>query len=293
KVAVINLDPANDNPPYYCTINIEELITLEDAMDSLDLGPNGGMVYCIETLEKNMAWLEDLMKPFIEQDYYFIFDCPGQVELYTHNTAVRNICQRLQKINFQLVSVHLVDASYCTDPAKYISVLLVSLVTMMMIELPHINVLSKIDLIKEFGSELDFNLEYYTEVMDLKYLLFHLNSVDDGGLGRKYEKLNEAICELVEDFSIVGFTTLAIEDKESVANLVKQIDKANGYIFGGLSHENESIMAVANMTDSLTEAKETQEKYLSNQDNAGGDNSNKSNKAVQGFDVDNLKIVEH
>ncbi|KAJ1676041.1 hypothetical protein EV182_000034 [Spiromyces aspiralis] len=293
KVAIVNLDPANDRVPYTPTIDIEELITLDDVMQSLDLGPNGGMIYCIEFLEKNFKWLEDRMKSYIDQGYYFIFDCPGQVELYTHNPTIRNICHRLQKIPIQLVCVHLVDASYCTDPAKYISVLMVSLCTMMMLELPHINVLSKIDLIKQFGSELDFNLEYYTEVMDLSYLLFHLNQGDSDN---KYAKLNEAVCELIEDFNLVGFTTLCIEDKESVANLVKQIDKANGYIFGGLTAGNEAIMQAANLTDSLTEARETQRRFQ-------GDGANihkhslgqptASGDVRPGIDPENLQIIEH
>lgn len=52
---------------------------------------------------------------------------------------------------FQLAAVHLVDAHLCSDPGKYISALLLSLSTMLHLELPHINVLSKIDLIESYG----------------------------------------------------------------------------------------------------------------------------------------------
>ena len=34
-------------------IDIAELIKLEEVMDTYKLGPNGGLVYCMETLEKN------------------------------------------------------------------------------------------------------------------------------------------------------------------------------------------------------------------------------------------------
>ena len=63
----------------------------------------------------------------------------------------------------RLAAVHLVDAHLCTDPAKYISALLLSLSTMLHLELPHINLLSKIDLIEQYG-KLRFNLDFYTEV---------------------------------------------------------------------------------------------------------------------------------
>lgn len=51
----------------------------------------------------------------------------------------------------QLTAVHLVDAHLCSDPGKYVSALLLSLSTMLHMELPHVNVLSKIDLIESYG----------------------------------------------------------------------------------------------------------------------------------------------
>ena len=51
----------------------------------------------------------------------------------------------------QLVAVHLVDSHYCSDPGKFISVLLTSLSTMVQLELPHINVLSKVDIMEQYG----------------------------------------------------------------------------------------------------------------------------------------------
>jgi hypothetical protein len=81
-------------------------------------------------------------------------------------------------------------------------------------------------------------MDYYTDVMDLSHLLESLNQ----DTGPKYRKLNAALCDLVEDFSLVSFLTLAIEDKESMAALLKLIDKANGFSYGGLTDGNESIL---------------------------------------------------
>lgn len=39
------------------------------------------------------------------------------------------------------------------------------------------------------------------------------------------------MCELVEDFSIVGFETLAVEDKRSMLRLTRVIDKAGGFVY--------------------------------------------------------------
>lgn len=53
-----------------------------------------------------------------------------------------------------------------------------------------------------------FNLEYYTEVQDLGYLA---GSLMNDRAGAKYVKLNKVICDLVEDYGLVGFETLAVE----------------------------------------------------------------------------------
>ena len=59
KVAIVNLDPANDTLPYQCDINICDLITLEDVMTEMHLGPNGAFIYALDFLRENINWLID------------------------------------------------------------------------------------------------------------------------------------------------------------------------------------------------------------------------------------------
>lgn len=100
KGIVVNLDPANEGLPYSCAVDISELVTLDDVMDGLKLGPNGGLIYCMEYLEANLDWLEEKLQH--HQDCYVLFDCPGQVELYTHHNSVKNIFAHLSKWNFRV-----------------------------------------------------------------------------------------------------------------------------------------------------------------------------------------------
>jgi hypothetical protein len=51
----------------------------------------------------------------------------------------------------QLAAVHLSDAHYITDASKFISVVLLALRAMMQLEMPHVNVLSKVDLLSTYG----------------------------------------------------------------------------------------------------------------------------------------------
>ncbi|KAG7469145.1 hypothetical protein MATL_G00125770 [Megalops atlanticus] len=239
KVVVINLDPANEGLPYPCVVDVAELVTLDDVMDGLKLGPNGGLLYCMEYLEANLDWLEAKLAP--HRGCYFLFDCPGQVELYTHQSSVKNVFARLAQWNFRLTAVHLVDSHYCADPAKFISVLCTSLSTMLHVELPHINVLSKMDLIEQYG-KLAFNLEFYTEVLDLSYLLDHLAA---DPFFKKFLRLNEKLAEVIQDYSLVSFVPLNVQDKESMMHVMRAVDKANGYCFGDLEERNMQAMMSA------------------------------------------------
>ncbi|CAG5129456.1 unnamed protein product, partial [Candidula unifasciata] len=170
-VAVVNMDPANDRVPFTCAVDIFELISLEDVMTHLRLGPNGGLVYCMEYLEQNFDWLKEKLDAL--KNKYILFDFPGQVELYTHHNSVKNLLEKLTSWDFRLTAVHLVDSHYCSDPGKFVAILLTSLNTMLQLSLPHVNVLSKIDLIEKHG-KLAFNPDFYTDVLDLHYLLHQL-----------------------------------------------------------------------------------------------------------------------
>ncbi|XP_023796887.1 GPN-loop GTPase 2 [Cyanistes caeruleus] len=264
SVAVVNLDPANEALPWPCALDIAELVTLPDVMDSLGLGPNGGLIYCMEYLEANADWLRDRLQGL--RGHYVLFDCPGQVELYTHHEALKNVFAQLAKWNFRLAAVHLVDSHYCTDPGKFISVLCTSLSTMLHVELPHVNVLSKMDLIEQYG-KLAFNLDYYTEVLDLSYLLDHLAS---DPFFRNFRRLNEKLVEVIEDYSLVSFVPLNVQDKQSMRQVVQAVDKANGYSFGDQEHRSlEALMSAAVGADfHFSSTLAVQEKYVQSQDKA-------------------------
>ena len=111
-------------------------------------------------------------------------------------------------------------------------------------DLPHLNVMTKIDKLASYGA-LPFNLDFYTEVQDLSYLLPHLANENPVMRHPKFEGLHNAVVELVEDFGLVGFETLAVEDKRSMMTLLQAIDRAGGYAFGGAEGANDTVWQVA------------------------------------------------
>ncbi|KAF2838863.1 ATP-binding domain-containing protein [Patellaria atrata CBS 101060] len=284
KCSIVNLDPANDHTSYTPAVDVRQLIPLEEVMEAEELGPNGGILYALEELEDNIEWLEDGLKELGED--YVIFDCPGQVELFTHHASLRNIFFRLQKFGYRLVVLHMTDSYVLTSPPIYISALLLALRTMLQMDLPHLNVLTKIDKLNEYPP-LPFNLDFYTEVQDLEYLLPHLASTmpsasipaakqstskpgsesEDDSPRSKFDALNRAIIDLVTDFSLVGFETLAVEDKTSMMMLLRAIDRAGGYVFGGAEGANDTVWQVAMREGATTmDVRDVQERWIDRRD---------------------------
>lgn len=133
-------------------------------------------------------------------------------------------------------------------------------------DLPHLNVLTKIDKLSNYGP-LPFNLDFYTEVQDLSYLLPHLAKENPIMQHPKFEGLNNAVIELVEDFGLVGFETLAVEDKRSMMTLLQAIDRASGYAFGGAEGANDTVWQVA-MREGMgkTDIRDVQERWIDSKD---------------------------
>lgn len=117
KCSIVNLDPANDQTSYPCALDVRDLVTLEEIMGEDKLGPNGGVLYALEELEQNFEFLEEGLKELgggqsivlwneernlTRIEDYVLFDCPGQVELFTHHASLRNIFFKLQKMGYRV-----------------------------------------------------------------------------------------------------------------------------------------------------------------------------------------------
>ena len=83
----------------------------------------------------------------------------------------------------------------------------------------------------------------------------------------KFSALNEAIMDLVEEFGLVGFETLAVEDKKSMMSLLHTIDRAGGYAFGGAEGANDTVWQVA-VREGMgkMDVRDVQERWLDNKD---------------------------
>lgn len=217
-VHIVNLDPAADEFQYSCSIDVRDLIPVEDSMEEMELGPNGGLVFCMEHLVENIDWLAEQIQDFDED--YLIFDCPGQIELYFHLPVMRTIAQALQRWGYNVCAVYVVDSLIISDTSRFIAGSLMCLAAMMQLELPHINLLSKCDRIPD-KSVIDAFLD-----PDVEGLTEELSKEMDSP---KYAALNTEIARMITDYSVVGFTPFDISDEDSIDVALQQIDHAIQY----------------------------------------------------------------
>lgn len=123
-----------------------------------------------------------------------------------------------------MCSVFLLDVQFMTDGAKFISGTMTALSVMMNLELPHVNILSKMDLLSKSGRK---QLAKFLEP-DSHAIMGDIER-NCGYFSLKYAKFTEAIGKLIEDYSLVRFTPLSIKDNESVANVLLTIDNVLQY----------------------------------------------------------------
>ncbi|KAI1882429.1 hypothetical protein AGOR_G00250610 [Albula goreensis] len=204
SVQVVNLDPAAEYFEYPVMADIRELIQVDDVMedDSLRFGPNGGLVFCMEYFANNFDWLEECLG-HVEDDY-ILFDCPGQIELYTHLPVMKQLVEQLQQWEFRVCGVFLVDSQFMVETFKFISGVMAALSAMM-------------DLLSHKAKK---EIEKYLDP-DM-YSMMEDNSLTLRS--KRFEKLTKAICGLIDDYSMVRFLPFDRTDEEGISIVLQHID---------------------------------------------------------------------
>ncbi|KAI1815199.1 GPN-loop GTPase 3 like protein [Poronia punctata] len=244
----VNLDPAAETFEHAPDLDIKDLISLEDVMEEMGLGPNGGLIYCFEFLMENLDFLTDALDPLTEE-YLIIFDMPGQIELYTHVPILPALVQFLTRsgsLDIRMCAAYLLEATFVVDRAKYFSGTLSAMSAMIMLEVPHINILSKMDLVKDQVRKKDMKrfinpdsglldddpTEVARRAAEGKNAVQEQEEDESANLqdkdalmrGTSFRKLNKAVANLIESFSMVSYLKLDAQDEESVGAILSYID---------------------------------------------------------------------
>jgi hypothetical protein len=216
-------------------------------MEEMGLGPNGGLIYCFEFLMQNLDFLTDALDSLTEE-YLIIIDMPGQIELYTHVPILPALVRFLTRggnLDIRLCAAYLLEATFVVDRAKFFSGTLSAMSAMMMLEIPHINILSKMDLVKDQVRKKDLKRFITPDPLLLEddpaeVARRKAEGDDDEEMGNPQDKdvvmrgagfrrLNRAVAGLIESFSMVSYLKLDVQDEESVGAILSYIDDCIQY----------------------------------------------------------------
>lgn len=166
------------------------------------------------------------MNTFGEDDYV-LFDCPGQIELYTHLDLVNKLTGCLQKHGFSLCSVYMIDITFINQNTKFISGLLSALSAMISLALPHLNVLTKCDLVK--NKDLIESYLNYAENLDeiiLKEEKPELGHIEKTEFEKKYFHFTKTLQEILQNSNMLTLLPLDLSDEETIKDLIAEADFA-------------------------------------------------------------------
>ncbi|KAI1325769.1 GPN-loop GTPase 3 like protein [Xylariaceae sp. FL0255] len=249
----INLDPAAETFEHTPDLDIKDLISLSDVMEEMSLGPNGGLIYCFEFLMENLDFLTNALDPLTEE-YMIIIDMPGQIELYTHVPILPSLVRFLTRggnLDVRLCAAYLLEATFVVDRAKFFAGTLSAMSAMIMLEVPHINILSKMDLVKDQVRKRDLkrfinpdstlldddpadaarrNAEGKSQLQEHEEDA-NADMQDKDALmrGAGFRRLNKAVAGLIETFSMISYLKLDVQDEESVGAILSYIDDCIQY----------------------------------------------------------------
>lgn len=206
-------------------------------MEEMGLGPNGGLIYCFEFLLENLDFITEALDPLTEE-YLIIIDMPGQIELYTHIPILPALVKHLTRtgaLDINLCAAYLLEATFVVDRAKFFAGTLSAMSAMIMLEVPHVNILSKMDLVKGQVGKRDLKrfLDPDTSLLDDDP---DRGDEDDGAgqvgdaqtlmTGQSFKRLNKAVAGLIDSFSMVSYLRLDVQDEDSVGGILSYIDDA-------------------------------------------------------------------
>lgn len=83
------------------------------------------------------------------EDDYLLLDCPGQIELFTHIPVLRTLVDFMKNDGWNICAVYCLDSHFITDSSKFIAGCFQAMSAMVTLEVPHLNVLTKIDLMPD------------------------------------------------------------------------------------------------------------------------------------------------
>lgn len=142
---LINLDPACYDMPYPANVDIRDTINYKRVMKEYELGPNGAIITSLNLFTTKINQVVTLIEQRTSEHKHFIFDTPGQIEVFNWSASGMIITETLAS-QMPTAVVYVIDTVRNINPATFMSNMLYACSILYKTKLPLIVVLNKIDL---------------------------------------------------------------------------------------------------------------------------------------------------
>lgn len=141
--AVLNLDPGVESLPYTCDVDVRDHVDIVSIMKQYELGPNGALIMANDLIASKIDTIQEQV--YNVNPDYLIVDTPGQIELFAYRSSGPFLVQNIT--NEEKVCIFLYDGALVNTPINFVSISLLVTSIKLRLNLPTINVLTKLDLI--------------------------------------------------------------------------------------------------------------------------------------------------
>lgn len=216
RIFAINLDPAvgaglaaqeSDEGgeeewtglPYDPNIDIRDSINYRDVMKSHGLGPNGAILTSLNLFSTRFNEVVSIIERRKSTIDYFLFDTPGQIEVFTWSASGSIITETLASI-MPTVLIYVVDTPRSKSPTTFTSNMLYACSIMFRTRLPMLLVFNKADAepfepLIEWLSDIDAFQEAVDQHLDTEEYMVDLT-----------RSLGLVLTEFYETLKTVGFS---------------------------------------------------------------------------------------
>jgi GTPase SAR1 family protein len=147
---IINLDPAVESLPYTPAVDVRDYVDAYEVMEKFGLGPNSSLIAASDLVLTKASEIKEEVEQL--ESNYVLVDTPGQIELFAYRETGRILASLIAGENKRAMAF-LIDSFIAKEARSFVSMLLLSSSVKFRMDMPTINLLSKVDLLTD--KELD------------------------------------------------------------------------------------------------------------------------------------------
>ena len=159
--------------------------------------------------------------------------CIGQIELYTHSDIMGHIVDIFKGADYKVCALYCLESLFLQDVTKFFAGVLTATSAMLQLGIPHLNLITKTDLLGLTDQNEEEESYYDDELSDFyRYLCPDPTLLEERlscSTSSKFYRLNKALVQLIDEYDMVNFMPVNIRNDTCLQKLMIEIDFATQF----------------------------------------------------------------